>query len=68
MIIDIPTRHEYLEDEADRHAGLLCMHNPDNRWPFRAGWEVCGDCGEIVRPLDFIPVWITDYMTYTERE
>ena len=44
-----------------------CSHPVADRWPFWPGWHICGQCGEIVRPADFIPVWETDFMNYTEE-
>ena len=35
---------------------ILCLHPEKARYPYKAGWEICTECGEIVRPLDFIPV------------
>jgi len=44
-----------------------CDHPWDARYPLDGEWEVCTKCGEIVRPLDFIPVWKTDFMNYSEE-
>lgn len=46
---------------------ILCRHPEKARYPYKAGWEICAECGEIVRPLDFIPVWETDFMNYMEE-
>lgn len=32
-----------------------CRHPYAARWPFKPEWEVCAECGAIVRPADFIP-------------
>jgi len=68
MIIDIPTRHAILMDFGLRlwevDDDFPCEHAPEARWPFKKDWEICADCGEIVRPDDFIPVFPSDLMSY----
>ena len=65
MIIDIPTRHAILMDFGLRlWDDYPCEHAPEDRWPFKQDWEVCGRCGEIVRPDDFIPFLPEETMTY----
>ena len=44
------TRLEYLEHDDDEYG-----HPAKERWPFWPGWEICGICGAIIRPADWVP-------------